>query len=328
MIANQKNEGIMRTSVSRRQFLKSTVLAAGAVAAGTGTALAAADEREEPLATLIDISRCIGCEECVYACKDANAHKFPEPEKPFPKMVPSRVPVEDWSDKTDVTDRLTPYNWLYIQYATGVKDGKEITVTIPRRCMHCENPPCVKLCPWGAAKQETNGLSRIDSRICLGGSKCKEVCPWDIPQRQTGVGLYLDILPAFAGNGVMYKCDRCHDRLEKGQAPACIEACPEQVQVMGRRSEIIALAKERAQKMDGYIYGLEENGGTHTIYVSPVAFDRLTCDTGKGKPHLNPVKDTMADGSNLALAMVIAPVAGAAAALGRFYRYIRNEEAE
>lgn len=316
----------MRSSVSRRQFLKSTVFAAGTVAAGAGLARAGTDAREEPLATLIDISRCIGCEECVYACKDANAHKFPEPEKPFPKMVPARVPVEDWSEKRDVTDRLTPYNWLYIQYATGVKDGKEITLTIPRRCMHCQNPPCVKLCPWGAAKQESNGLSRIDSGICLGGSKCKNVCPWDIPQRQTGVGLYLDILPAFAGNGVMYKCDRCYQKLEKGEQPACIEACPEEVQVIGRRSEIIELARERAKEMDGYLYGLDENGGTHTIYVSPVPFDQLTYDTGKGKPHLNPVKDTMADGSNLALALVIAPVAGAAAALGKFYKYVKEED--
>jgi Fe-S-cluster-containing dehydrogenase component len=315
----------MQSLVSRRQFLKSTVFAAGTAVAGTGLANAATNANEEPLATLIDISRCIGCEECVYACKDANAHKFPKPEKPFPKMVPARVPVEDWSEKRDVTDRLTPYNWLYIQYATGVKDGKEITLTIPRRCMHCQNPPCVKLCPWGAAKQEPNGLSRIDSGICLGGSKCKAVCPWDIPQRQTGVGLYLDILPAFAGNGVMYKCDRCYQKLEKGEQPACIEACPEEVQVIGRRSEIIELARERAKEMDGYLYGLEENGGTHTIYVSPVPFDQLTYDTGKGKPHLNPVKDTMADGSNLALALVIAPVAGAAAALGKFYKHIKEE---
>jgi hypothetical protein len=139
------------------------------------------------------------------------------------------------------------------------------------------------------------------------------------------VGLYLDILPAFAGNGVMYKCDRCYDRLEKGEQPACIDACPEQVQVIGKRSEIIALARERAEEMDGHIYGLDENGGTHTIYVSPVPFDQLTYDSGKGKPHLKPVKDTMADGSNLALALVIAPVAGAAAALGKFYKRIKEE---
>lgn len=140
------------------------------------------------------------------------------------------------------------------------------------------------------------------------------------------MGLYLDILPAFAGNGVMYKCDRCYQKLEKGEQPACIEACPEEVQVIGRRSEIIELARERAKEMDGYLYGLEENGSTHTVYVSPVPFDQLTYDTGKGKPHLSPVKDTMADGTRLALALVIAPMAGAAAALGKFYNQIKEEE--
>jgi formate dehydrogenase iron-sulfur subunit len=317
----------MSSPISRRHFLKTAAFAAGTVVAGTGAAKAAeiSDVDKEPLVTLIDISRCIGCEECVYACQDANAHKFADPQKPFPRMYPNRVPVEDWSDKKDVTDRLTPYNWLYIQYATAVKDGEELTLTIPRRCMHCQNPPCVKLCPWGAAKQETNGLSRIDSQICLGGSKCKTVCPWDIPQRQTGTGLYLDLLPAFAGNGVMYKCDRCYQKLEKGEQPACIEACPEDVQTIGRRSDMIKKAHELAKEMDGHIYGLDENGGTNTIYVSPVPFDRLVYDTGKGKPHLKEVKDTMADGSNLALAMVIAPVAGAAAAVGKFYKQMKEE---
>ena len=57
--------------------------------------------------------------------------------------------------------------------------------------MHCQNPPCANLCPWGAAGREKNGIVRINDKVCLGGSKCKSVCPWNIPQRQTGVGLYL-----------------------------------------------------------------------------------------------------------------------------------------
>lgn len=314
----------MRSKISRRAFLKGSLTVAGSVAATTGVARAAASltrGKKEPLATLLDISKCIGCEECVYACRQANADKYPEPEKPFPKMVPSRVPVADWSDNREVTDRLTPYNWLFIQHATAEVDGEQIDLTIPRRCMHCENPPCVKLCPWGALKQEENGLSRIDADLCLGGSKCKTVCPWDIPERQTGVGLYLDLLPAFAGNGVMYKCDRCYDRLEAGDLPACIEACPEDVQTIGPRKEILEKAHALAKQMNGYVYGEHENGGTHTIYVSPVPFEQLNLaiDKGKGKPHLDKVKNMMADGSNLARAMLVAPLAGIAAAAGKFY---------
>lgn len=321
----------MTVKISRRAFLKGSITAAGAAAASTGIAKAAraAATDTEHLVTLIDISKCIGCEECVFACQEANADKYPEPEKPYPTMYPtSKVPIEDWSDKRDVTDRLTPYNWLYIQHAEVEKDGETLDLTIPRRCMHCENPPCVKLCPWGSAKQEDNGLSRIDSDLCLGGSKCKAVCPWHIPQRQSGTGLYLDLLPNFAGNGVMYKCDRCYTRLEKGEQPACIEACPENVQTIGPRSEMIEKAHRLAKEMDGYIYGEKENGGTNTIYVSPVPFDQLNkaVEKGAGKPDLAPKKDSMAKGNNMAMAMVIAPIAGIIAAVSTFYNKAKEGE--
>jgi formate dehydrogenase iron-sulfur subunit len=318
----------MRSKISRRAFLKGSLTAAGSVAASCSVVQAAASlnkQETESLVTLIDIGKCIGCEECVYACRQSNAAKYPVPEKPFPKMFPKRVPIQDWSDRKEETDRLTPYNWLFIQTATAMVNGEELELTIPRRCMHCENPPCVKLCPWGAAKQEPNGLSRIDADICLGGSKCNAVCPWDVPQRQTGVGLYLDILPSLAGNGVMYKCDRCYQKIEKGETPACIEACPEDVQTIGPRSKMLEQAHALAKETNGYIYGETENGGTNTLYVSPVPFDQLVLETGKGRPAMDAVEDMMADGSNLARAMLIAPIAGAAAAFGKFYKGVKEE---
>ncbi len=235
----------MTEKISRRAFIKGGVAAACALAVPGAAGRAAASEGGSQLATLIDVGKCIGCGACVQACRESNAAKYPEPKKPFPRMFPERVKAEDWSGRRDEEERLTPYNWLFIQHATVTRDGKEIELTLPRRCMHCVNPPCVKLCPWGAARQLENGVSVIDSGICLGGSKCSEVCPWRIPQRQTGVGLYLDILPAFAGNGVMYKCDRCHDRIARGELPACIEACPEEVQSIGPRGEIVIKALSR-----------------------------------------------------------------------------------
>lgn len=318
----------MERRMSRRSFLKGGLAAAAAVTASAapGTMVAAEVDDRSHLATLIDIRKCIGCGACVEACREANAHKHPEPKKPFPKMFPARVKVSDWSDKRGVSERLTPYNWLTIQRATVRVNGEETELTIPRRCMHCVNPPCVKLCPWGSAVQQKNGLSRIDPEICLGGSKCKDVCPWDIPQRQTGVGLYLDLLPSLAGNGVMFKCDRCYDRLAKGDAPACIDACPEGVQTIGPREEIIAQAREMAMEIDGFIYGETENGGTNTIYVSPVPFEELNraIETGEGRPHFAPVSDAMAEANNVAAAMLIAPVAGIAAAVGRWVANARR----
>jgi len=314
----------MEQEISRRLFLKGGLATAAGLAASSipGATAAAQPDEGKQLATLLDIRKCIGCEACVEACSEVNSAKYPDPQKPFPKMYPSRVPVEDWSEKKDVNDRLTPYNWLFIQHADVEIAGEQTELTIPRRCMHCVNPPCVKLCPWGAAKQLENGISRIDSDICLGGSKCRKVCPWHIPQRQTGTGLYLDLMPSMAGNGVMYKCDRCYNLIADGEVPACIEACPEDVQTIGPRDEILKKAHALADEINGYIYGEKENGGTNTIYVSPVPFEELNkaIETGKGKPHLKPVEDTMAQANNLAAAMLVAPIAGIAAAVGKFYK--------
>jgi Fe-S-cluster-containing dehydrogenase component len=317
----------MPGKITRRSFLKGGVATACTLATSGISAAADAPESGKQLATLLDISKCIGCEACVEACSEVNESKYPNPQKPFPKMYPSRVPVEDWSEKQDVTERLTPYNWLFIQRAEVEIDGEETEINIPRRCMHCVNPPCVKLCPFGAATQSKNGISRIDTDICLGGAKCRKVCPWHIPQRQTGDGIYLNLLPSLAGNGVMNKCDRCYNRIAEGELPACIEACPEDVQTIGPRDEIIRQAHELAKATGGHIYGEKENGGTNTIYVSPVPFEVLNraIEKGKGKPHLKPVQDQMALGNNMAAAMVLAPIAGAAAAVGKYLKYLKSE---
>lgn len=275
------------------------------------------DREAEDLCTLIDISRCVGCEACVDACREANAHKFPEPEKPFPEMFPARVKVSDWSERRDVRDRLTPYNWLFIQHTEIEYRGEVHYLTIPRRCMHCVNPPCANLCPWGAARKRRDGVVQINPEVCLGGSKCKSVCPWDIPQRQTGVGLYLRLLPRFVGNGVMYKCDRCADRVAKGLLPACIEACPYDVQTIGPRSRIVAKARQLAAEQGRFVYGDLENGGTNTIYLSPVPFELISraSPPKDGRPSFKRYPNMLASEKKLAYAMAAAPVAGIAAGL-------------
>jgi Fe-S-cluster-containing dehydrogenase component len=320
----------MSADLTRRSFLKGGMAAACTLAAKPVSAAATVPEDQTQIATLLDIRKCIGCEACVEACTEFNSNKYPKPEKPFPKMFPERARVEDWSQKQDVTERLTPYNWVYIQKAEVEINGEKTELNIPRRCMHCVNPPCVKLCPFGAAQQTENGISKIDADICLGGAKCRKVCPWHIPQRQTGVGIYLDLLPNFAGNGVMFKCDRCYDRIAKGERPACIDACPEDVQTIGPRDEIINKAHALAEKINGHIYGEHENGGTNTIYVSPVPFEEINQHIvkGRGKPHFKQIEDVMANGNHLAAAMVIAPIAGIAAAAGKIYRHAKSLEKE
>ncbi|MGD8661537.1 MAG: 4Fe-4S dicluster domain-containing protein [Desulfobacterales bacterium] len=321
----------MPTNYERRAFLKASLAAVStAIVAGVPQPRAASAASENELCTLLDISKCIGCEACVDGCRDVNGFKYPKFEGDMPTMFPqSRVKIADWSskEKRKVRNRLTPYNWLYIQTAKGTHNDKSFHLYIPRRCMHCRNAPCVNLCPFGASFKQSNGIVRIHDQICMGGAKCKAACPWHIPERQSGVGSYLNLLPNFAGNGVMYKCDRCYDRIAAGELPACIEVCPENVQTIGPRREIIARAQQRADKSDGYIYGVDENGGTNTIYVSPVPFDVLNTAiaTGSGQPHLKAVDDAMADANVLAGALIAAPAAGVIGAVLRLKQLSRSE---
>lgn len=313
----------MSPKISRRSFLKAGALTAGAVAAAGIPTPKTAQAADAELCTLLDIRKCIACGECVAACREVNDHKYPEPEGPMPDMLPRRrVRISDFSspEKRAIDDQLTPYNWLFIQTADGEYNGESFELNIPRRCMHCRNAPCANLCPFGAAHIQANGIVRIHSEVCMGGAKCKKVCPWHIPQRQSGVGLHLDLLPQYAGNGVMYKCDRCYQRLDKGILPACVAVCPENVQQIGPRKEIRAKAYALAKRIGGFVYGDKENGGTNTIYVSPVPFEVLNkaIEKGPGRPHLKPSKDVMASPNNWAKAMAIAPVAGVLGALLRF----------
>jgi len=315
-------------NLSRRSFLKIT---GGAAALATvslpGTSFAATDQQ---VATLIDLSLCDGCADrqipaCVSACKAINKDKIPPVVENIPEPWPRKM-IEDWSKKKQVFNRLTPYNFIYVHQAQI--EGK--TLFIPRRCMHCDNPACATICPFSANHKEKNGAVIIEQNQCFGGAKCKDVCPWEIPQRQSGVGIYLHVLPGFMGNGVMYKCDLCNERLKDGKPPGCIEACPRKAMLIGPRREIEKTAEERANAMNGYLYGKTENGGTSTFYVSPVSFELInkTIEKKPGKPDMKPdVKRRMAATDPLGNAVLAAPALGliAACALGWISR--RKEQA-
>jgi formate dehydrogenase iron-sulfur subunit len=303
--------------LSRRSFLKT--VAGVAAAAGLSAPKKAQASQNGRYATLIDLSLCNGCQgkkipACVDACRAINVVKVPEPVDPIPVPYPTKI-VEDWSKKKDVIDRLTPYNPLFIQKARIDVNGGGKTMNIPRRCMHCDKPACALICPFSANRKSTTGAVVIDKNTCFGGAKCKTVCPWGIPQRQSGVGLYLDVAPELMGNGVMFKCDMCEDRISKGEKPACVEACPKNAVIFGTKEEIYSEAEKRAAGMSGYIYGMKENGGTSTVYVSPVPFEEINNAIKKsgGKPHMGEVKSNMKKSEGMAKAVIASPAIGIAA---------------
>ncbi len=302
-------------NLSRRSFLK---ISAGAAAlAGLNLPKSAGAATDGQLSTLIDLSLCDGCKDlkapaCVAACKTINKDKVPPVVDNIPEPWPRKT-IEDWSKKKEVFNRLTPYNFIYIHEAQI--DGK--TIFVPRRCMHCDNPACATICPFSANHKEKNGAVVIEQNQCFGGAKCKDVCPWEIPQRQSGVGIYLHVLPGLMGNGVMYKCDLCNERLKEGKLPGCVEACPRKAMLIGPRREIEKEADERARALNGFIYGKTENGGTSTLYVSPVSFEQInkTMQKKPGQPDMKPdVVRRMAATDPLGKAVLAAPALGVIAA--------------
>ncbi|MFZ3104035.1 MAG: 4Fe-4S dicluster domain-containing protein [Smithella sp.] len=305
--------------IGRRSFLKIT--AGAAIISGVGLPKKSFAGTDEQLSTLIDLSLCDGCADrkvpaCVSACKTINKDKIPQVAQPIPIPWPRKT-IEDWSKKREVFKRLTPYNFIYVHKAEVNMAGQKKTVFVPRRCMHCDNPACATICPFSANHKNKNGAVVIDQSICFGGAKCRDVCPWEIPQRQSGVGIYLHILPEYMGNGVMYKCDLCVERLAANKLPGCVEACPREALLIGTRSAIEKMAESRADRMNGYIYGKTQNGGTSTLYVSPVPFEEInkTMTKKPGQPDMKvEVQRRMARTDSMGKAALAAPVLGIAAA--------------
>ena len=306
--------------MQRRQFF-STALTGLAAAGTVGDVAARPSLASEQVVTIIDIDRCDGCPDretprCVAACRNEKRADFPEPVKPLRPYWP-QTKFEDHSNDRENISRLTPYNYLYLQ--TIEVDGK--THRLPRRCMQCYDATCRKVCPFGAIDKTREGAVKINEKLCFGGAKCRDVCPWHIPQRQAGVGLYLDIAPKFAGGGVMYKCDHCASRLAKGELPACTAACPTGAIMTGTLSEMHALIDVLAR--DRYVYGRDENGGTATWYVSSVPFEKLEAArreaTGpvppQGEPDLARHSPSLAKTNTAGAAALAAPFVAVGAAI-------------
>jgi len=86
--------------------------------------------------------------------------------------------------------------------------------TVTTACHHCVDPACMKGCPVGAyEKDKATGIVRHLDDQCIGCQYCTLTCPYEVPQ-------YNDRL------GIVRKCDMCADRLQAGEAPACVQSCP------------------------------------------------------------------------------------------------------
>ncbi|MFQ5919458.1 MAG: 4Fe-4S dicluster domain-containing protein [Thermoplasmata archaeon] len=173
-------------------------------------------------AMVIDLDRCTGCRACMEACKVENN----TPEGHF---------------------------WMYaFRFEEGSYPDTRIWY-MPRPCMHCDNAPCVKVCPVGARYKRADGLVATDWDRCIGCRYCEVACPYGVNYfnwKEPSRSFYLDWnggeVPPYrnpdleepqgeeqrfiAGGGrrkgVIEKCTFCPQRVERGALPACASSCP------------------------------------------------------------------------------------------------------
>jgi molybdopterin-containing oxidoreductase family iron-sulfur binding subunit len=172
----------------------------------------------------LDISRCIGCRRCVYACVEENNQ--------------SRDPEIHWIRVLEF-ERDRAVRGLDLEEGDPYYDHEQVPaegkIYVPVSCMQCEDSPCTSVCPTGATWTEPDGIVVVDYDWCIGCRYCMASCPYGarhfnwaeprIPEEEVNPDThYLGNRPR--KRGVVEKCTFCIQRVRNGRYPACVEACP------------------------------------------------------------------------------------------------------
>jgi molybdopterin-containing oxidoreductase family iron-sulfur binding subunit len=165
--------------------------------------LAQARSPEEAASTLqrwgllIDVENCSDCDACVSACHEENG------------VTGHGRPATDaqWIRKVSLRDRATGH-----------------VQTLPLMCQHCEHPPCVDVCPTGASFKRADGIVLVDKHTCIGCRYCVMACPFGARSfiHEPVTGQKPDVP---RGKGTVESCTLCVHRVDRGERPACVEAC-------------------------------------------------------------------------------------------------------
>ena len=138
---------------------------------------------------VIDQRKCIGCHACTVACKEEN-----------------NVPLGAFR------------TWVKYVERGHYPDTRRYFAVL--RCNHCDDAPCVTICPTVALYRRPDGIVDFDGERCIGCKSCMQACPYD--------ALYIDPATQTAA-----KCNYCAHRVEVGLEPACVVVCPEQAIISG-----------------------------------------------------------------------------------------------
>ena len=200
---------------------------------------------------VIDLAKCKNARKCIGACQ--KMHHLPEEKE-----------------------------WLSVKLMKDSEKGSPYW--FPKTCFHCDNPPCVKVCPVDATFKRSDGLVLIDNERCIGCKFCMAACPystrvfnWDDPE----VSKELSCIPYSPETsvpskvGTVEKCDFCPDMVREGKLPDCVTACPNGVFYFGDEIEdIVTNGDETLQfskiitERGGYRFA-EELGTQPRVYYLP-----------------------------------------------------------
>ncbi len=182
---------------------------------------------------VIDLERCIGCQTCTMTCKVSN----------------SLPPGTFWA--------------RVLKQEIGTYPNARM-VSLPVLCMHCEDPPCVPVCPTGASQRRDDGIVWIDYDKCIGCRYCMQSCPYEARSFHTELSTYFEeetpyeqVTSQVLGNGLqkgtVSKCNFCMDRVDAGRDPACVDTCLGKARIFGDlndpESEVSQLLQNREHEV-------------------------------------------------------------------------------
>ncbi len=246
-------------TMDRRTMLKGLAVAGAGAAASTAATPARASEAlkapPDAVGMLYDATRCIGCQACVVACKQANNLEGNLYDPP-----------KDLSGDTK--------NIIKRYQAEG-----ELSY-MKQQCMHCIDPGCVNACMIGSFKKREFGIVTWLPDRCIGCRYCQVACPYNIPKFEWDTPV-----------PEIVKCELCNHiivdtetgGLREGAEPGCCQACPVDAVIFGTYEELLADARQRvADHPERYypagspqIFGDTEGGGTQVLYLAGVDFEKL-----------------------------------------------------